>query len=567
MIRPELVRHVHAAVRAAQAAGDLPDVPAPAFDVAPPKDLAHGDLAANVAMVLARTAKAPPRKIAEAIARHLDPARFALRSPLPPEPLAEPALTAVSIDGPGFLNFRIGRGWLHEALAEALALDVAFGRSREGEGARVLVEYVSANPTGPLHAGTGRNAAVGDVLANLLAFRGFHVAREYYVNDFGNQVESLARSVECHYARAFGRSAVFPEDGYQGAYVEAIAAEIAARDGDAWLDRSGADRVKAFQSEALTRLLADIRDTLERFGVRFDSWFRERSLHDSGAVRRTVQTLVEAGHAYEKEGAVWFASERFGDDKDRVLIRADGRPTYFAADIPYHLDKFARGFDRLIDVWGVDHIGDIARVKGGLRAAGADPGRLDILIHQHVRFKSGTDVVRMSKRSGGFIELRDVIDEVGRDAARFFFVMSHYSNPMDFDFELAKAQSQENPVYYVQYAHARMSGILREAERLGRRMVADAPLTPLAHPAELALIHKIAEFPEVVAVAAARLEPHKLCTYGHELAEAFHVFYTQCRVLVDDAGIAAARASLLHGARITLRNALSLLGVAAPDRM
>ncbi|MBM3449868.1 MAG: arginine--tRNA ligase [Armatimonadetes bacterium] len=567
MIRPELTACVLAAVRAAQAAGDLPDGAVPAFDVAPPKDVAHGDLAANAALVMAKTAKLPPRKVAEILVRHLDATRFRPHAPLPAEPLPEAGLTAVSIEGPGFINFRIGSAWLHETLRAVLTSDDAFGRSDAGAGRSVLVEYVSANPTGPLHAGTGRNAAVGDVLANLLAFGGHAVSREYYVNDFGNQVESLARSVDYHYLRAFERPAVFPEDGYQGAYVEGIAAAIVARDAGRWLDRPEDERLDAFRAEALERLLADIRETLEQFGVRFDRWFSERSLHESGAVARTVRALVDAGHAYEKEGAIWFAAERFGDDKDRVLVRADGRPTYFAADIPYHLDKFSRGFDRLVDVWGVDHIGDVARVRGGLRAAGADPDRLDILIHQHVRFKSGADVVRMSKRSGGFIELRDVVDEVGRDAARFFFVMSHYSNPMDFDFELAKAQSQDNPVYYVQYAHARMSGILREAERLGRRLGGVDALTPLAHPAELALIHKIAEFPEVVALAAARLEPHKLCTYGHELAEAFHAFYTQCRVLVDEEDVAAARASLLLGARIALRNTLHLLGVAAPDRM
>jgi len=367
--------------------------------------------------------------------------------------------------GPGFLNLTLTPAYLHGWLRRVQVEDQRFGHADVGEGRRVLVEYVSANPSGPLHVGSGRNGAVGETIARLLEALGYGVSREYYVNDYGNQMETLARSVEARYLEALGRAAEFPEDGYRGEYVGEIARRIAAGHGSALADMDEGTRRSQIQEIALQAMLDDIRATLEAFGITFDTWFSERTLHEGGAVRRTLEMLRQRDLLYEQDGALWFRATRFGDDKDRVLVRSDGRPTYFASDIPYHLDKYARGFDHLIDVLGVDHIGDLARVRGGLQALGKDPATIEFVIHQHVRLRNEGEVVRMSKRSGEFVTLQTLLDVVGRDATRFFFIMTSPSVPMDFDLALAQRKSADNPVYYVQYAHARISSILREAER------------------------------------------------------------------------------------------------------
>jgi len=556
VITDDLRRICEQAVERAAAAGEvpLPPRPLPPFEVEPPRDPRHGDYAVNLALVLAPVLGRPPREVGAAILRHLA--------------VASEVLQSAELAGPGFLNLPpapgFGHGWLRRVHAE----DQKFGTAILGRGRRVLVEYVSANPTGPLHVGTGRNGAVGETLARLLEALGFSVSREYYVNDYGAQVETLARSVEARYLELLGRPAAFPEDGYQGAYVIDIARRILAEDGRL-ADADPGVRLARIQERALQIMLEEIRSTLEAFGITFDTWFSEQTLHDSGALRRFLDELRERDLAYEEDGALWFRSSRFGDDKDRVLVRRDGRPTYFAADIPYHLNKYARGFERLIDVWGVDHIGDVARLRGGLAALGRDPETLEIIIHQHVRLRNEGEAVRMSKRSGEFVTLRELIEAVGRDAARFFFIMTSPSAPLDFDFALARRRSADNPVYYVQYAHARICSIVREAERQGVPLpdAQTADLGPLASPEEWALAKRVAGFPEVVYAAGTRREPQRLCAHARDLAEAFHIFYGQCRVLTDDARLTAARLILVDAVRRVLRNSLSLMGVAAVDRM
>ncbi len=545
-----------AARRAAQA-GALPTLPdpLPAFEVEPPRDPRHGDYAANIALVLAPILGRPPRTVGDAIVRNL-------RAPAD-------VLQGATIAGPGFLNLRLAPAFVHRWLRSVHAEDRRFGHTDLGGGRRVLVEYVSANPTGPLHVGAGRNGAVGETVARLLEALGYRVSREYYVNDCGAQVETLARSVDARYLELLGRPAEFPADGYQGDYVREIARRIQETDGAGLLELEPAQRLARIEELSLRMMQDEIRSTLEAFGIVFDVWFSERTLHESGAVQRCIEELRRRDLLYEQDGALWFRATRFGDDKDRVIVRSDGRPTYFAADIPYHLNKYARGFDHLIDVWGMDHVGDVARLRGALEALGHDPSTFEVVLYQHVRLRNEGEAVRMSKRSGEFVTLRELIDAVGRDAARFFFVATNPAVPMDFDLALARRQSAENPVYYVQYAHARICSILREAQRLGvpQPDAERADLTLLRTPEEWALARRVVALPEVVHAAGVRREPQRLCAYARELAETFHVFYGQCRVLTEDRDLTAARLVLVDAARRVLRNTLDLLGVAAVERM
>ena len=557
MITQVLRALVRAAVDRAVAADDLPPFPEPlpAFEVAPPRDPRHGDYATNAALVLAKAAGRPPREVAAAVLRHLG---------APSDVIAR-----ADVAGPGFLNLFLAPEFVHRELASVHAQDRAFGSTDIGRGRRVLVEYVSANPTGPLHVGTGRNGAVGETLARLLEALGFRVSREYYVNDYGGQVELLARSVDARLLELAGRPAEFPADGYQGAYVSEIAGRILNRDGPGLADAPADARLARVQELAIEMTVAEIRESLEEFGVRFDAWFSERSLHESGAVARCLEALRERDLVYEHEGALWFRAARFGDDKDRVIVRSDGRPTYFASDVPYHLDKYARGFEHLIDVWGVDHVGDVARVRGALEALGHDPSTLEVVLYQHVRLREEGEAVRMSKRSGEFVTLRDLVETVGKDAARYFYIMVSPTVPMDFDLGLARRQSSDNPVYYVQYAHARICSIIREADRLGVPAPAprDADLGRLGVPVEWVLAKRVLELPDVVFAAGTRREPQRLCAYARELAESFHLFYDQCRVLTDDPALTGARLALVDAVRRTLRNTLELAGVTAPERM
>jgi arginyl-tRNA synthetase len=570
MFRDALRQELRAAISRAIADGgiapgaDLAGIPP--FDVEVPKDRRHGDYATNAAMVLASRVGGKPREIAQ---RLID-----AYAPSPDR------VSRLEIAGPGFINITVAWPWKREFVATISRLGESYGLQTIGAGRRVNVEFVSANPAGPLHVGTGRNAVVGDVLANLLTGLGYEIAREYYINDAGEQVRILALSVEARYFEYFGQSHPFPESGYQGPYVADLARHIATHEGDRWLHEPSEARLDHFREVSVSAMVADAREVLERCRIRFDAWVSERALVESGAVERAIAALEARGFLYKEDGNLWFRSTAFGDDKDRVIVRRNGEPTYFGRDIAYHLDKLARGFDLLIDVWGIDHIGDVVRVKGALAALGVPPEALEILIYQHVRLRNEGEALRMSKRSGEFVALRDLIDAVGVDAARYFYAMVSYSVPMDFDVALAQRHSQDNPVYYVQYAHARIAGILREAGLLGngggpatragsaeRSRGAVPPLDRLEDEREAVLIHVLAELPEVIRAAGLRREPHRLCAYAREVAEAFHLFYTHCRVLTDDEALTAARLALVDATRIVLRRVLGLLGVSAPDRM
>jgi arginyl-tRNA synthetase len=571
MFREALRRYLEEAARRAVAAGRLPDVPLPPVEVEIPRGRRHADYASNLPLALGPAAGRPPREIADILFAALE---------IPPDRVAR-----VEIAGPGFINFFLAPAWLHVLLRQIHAAGQRYGDRDLGRGRRVNVEFVSANPTGPLHIGNGRNGLIGDVLSNLLTALGYQVTREYYVNDAGLLVHALALTVEHHYFAHYGRQTPFPPDGYRGEYVRQLALQIAERDGDVWLDRPASERVEGFRDFALREIMAETRQTLDAFGIRYDVWFSERTLYEQGAVDTVLASLRQKHLLYDQDGAVWFRSTAFGDDKDRVIIRSNGWPMYYAADIPYHLNKLERGFDHLIDVWGIDHFGDVARVKGGLAALGVDLTRLEILIYQHVRLRNEGELLRMSRRRGEFVTLQDLIDAVGRDGARYFFCMFAPSVPMDFDWELAQRRSQDNPVYYVQYAHARISSILREAMDhpraralvhgdsagagvgLDPAAVRDTDLSVLTHESEMALLHKLAELPEVIELAGVRREPQRLCTYAREVAELFHGFYTQCRVLTEDARLTAARLLLTDAVRIVLRRTLGLIGVSAPDRM
>jgi len=547
-----------------------------------PREAAHGDLACNVALQLGRRFKRNPRQIAEALVA-------ALRA-LPG--FADGRIEGIEIAGPGFVNLRLSPGAKRAALARVLAEGADYGRARPDRAEKVQIEFVSANPTGPLHVGHGRGAAYGASLASLLEFAGCDVTREFYINDAGRQMDILALSVWLRYLQARGSVVPFPEDGYRGDYVRDIAVQLGeahvarfareaallpqpkeGEDPDAALDAliAAAKRVLGEDWElvhrfALETMLADQRDDLAQFRVTFDHWFSERSLYDMGAVARVVDRLAERGHLYEKDGALWFRSTAFGDEKDRVVRRENGQYTYFASDIAYHADKFARGFERVVDVWGADHHGYIPRVKGALEALGLDPEALAVALVQFAVLYRGGEKVAMGKRSGDFVTLRELREEIGNDAARFFYVMRKSDQHLDFDLDLAKSESQDNPVYYVQMAHARVCGVFAQwggdparLERTG--------LEPLDGVRELALIQRIAEFPEHVQAAARDLAPHAVAFYLRELAGEFHSYYNAERILVEDEALREARLALCAAARQVLANGLSLLGVSAPEKM
>lgn len=553
MFREVLRREIRDAITRAMESGAIPSGDVPQFDVEVPRDRRHGDYATNAALLLAKHAGGKPREIAQRLI----------------EAYAPPAerIERLEVAGPGFINLTVAWPWKRDQVAAICRLGDGYGLQTIGAGRRVNVEFVSANPTGPLHVGAGRNAVLGDVLANLLEALGFSISREYYMNDAGQKVDNLARSVEAHYLNMLGRATPFPEGGYPGEYVKDLAGRIVSVDGDKWLQVSGDDRLDHFRDVSVAAVVADIREVLERFGVRFDTWFSERALIRSDAVDRVLAELRARDYIYEADGKTWFRSTCFGDDKDRVIVRTTGEWTYFGSDIAYHLDKLARGFDLMINVWAIDHIGDVARVKGGLAALGVPPDALEILIYQHVRLKNAGESLRMSKSSGEFVALRDLMDAVGVDAARYFFAMASPSVPMDFDVALALQHSQDNPVYYVQYAHARIAGILREAAGKVEGGDTSSTLDRLADEREAALIHTLGELPEVIRLAGLRREPHRLCAYAREVAEAFHLFYTHCRVLTDDPDLTAARLALVEATRIVLLRTLGLLGVSAPERM
>ncbi|HET7237192.1 MAG TPA: arginine--tRNA ligase [Actinomycetota bacterium] len=525
----------------------------PAIELSKPRQKEHGDFATNLALVLAKRVGRPPREVAEVLVRHLPEAPF---------------LVSAEVAGPGFVNLRLTGGWLHDALREVARAGEDHGRW-EPTGRQMQVEFVSANPTGPLTLGHARNAAIGDALARLFAFTGWDVEREYYFNDSGGQMDRFGASVEAWYLRLVGRDAEVPEDGYHGAYVEDLARDILAAEGPALADLPPDERLVRLREEGVRRVLAWISATLERFGVRFDVFMSERALSDRGEIVAAVERLRASGHVYEDDGAVWFRSTDFGDDKDRVVIRSNGRHTYFGADCAYVIDKFSRGFDHVIYVWGADHHGDVARVRGAAEALGYPPDAVEMVLYQWVAFLRGGEPVPMSKRAGEFITLDDLIDEVGTDAARFHLLMFSNDATINFDIEAVKRQSMDNPVYYVQYAHARIASILRKAAERGVRLgpIDEADLALLSHEAELDLLRAVADVPAQVAAAAEFRAPHRLTHAAQDLAARFHRFYTECPVLTEDAALTQARLWLCEGARQVIANLLGLLGVSAPDSM
>jgi arginyl-tRNA synthetase len=530
---------------------DPSEIPSP--ELLKPRVKEHGDWSTNIALVLAPQVGRPPRSVAEALAARIPTGDLVRR---------------VEVAGPGFINLFLSDRWLHDVLSEILARGPSFGRV-EPTGKRVQVEFVSANPTGPLHVGTARNAVLGDSIANVLEAAGHTVEREYYCNDTGTQMELLGMSVEARYLELFGIEAQIPEGGYQGAYVHDLAEEIKRDLGDQLLHQDPSKRRQILTEEARRRTLDGIMTTLARFGVRFDTFKTEADLVDSGKVAEAVERLRQAGYAYEAEGAVWFRSTDFGDDKDRVLIRRTGEPTYFAKDCAYLLDKAARGFDRLVYVWGADHHGDVKRLLGAAQVLGIDPSRVQIVLYQLVSLYRGGEPVRMSKRTGDIITLDELLDEVGPDAARYTLLTRSHDSALDFDIDLVKRQSMDNPVYYVQYAHARVASLLRVASEQGVTLQPweQVNFGLLEHQAELDLLRKLGELPEVVATAAEALAPHRLTRYAEETAAAFHHFYTQCRVITDDEGLTQARLWLSTATRYVIATALRLIGVSAPESM
>ena len=549
MITDHLAELVASALADASRDGLVPadDLPVPFFER--PRKREHGDWATNVALRAAKGGN--PRAIAEAIVERL-----------PRSDLVE----GVDVAGPGFLNFRLAPVWLHDVVKRA-ATDTSFGRSEVGAGKKINVEYVSANPTGPVTVVLGRHAAVGDAIANLLDAAGYDVTREYYFNDAGRQVWTFARSLQHHYLKRFDVDVEFPEDGYRGDYVADIANEIADEVGDSLVHLPDDERLDRIRVLGADKLIPQIRTSLESFGTTFDVWFSEAKLHESGELAEAIDQLRNKGLIEDRDDAVWFLASRLGDEKDRVVIKSDGSPTYFAADIAYVLDKFRRGFDHLIYLWGADHHGTIARFMGAVEGLGHDRDAVEVKLVQIVTVSSGGKTVRASKRAGLVVPLDELVEEVGRDAARYTFLTRSVDVPLDFDIELAKEEAPENPVYYVQYAHARISSILRKAAQDGHPIDTDAPLDPLVHESEDALMRKLASYEEVVPDSAELRAPQRITRFVEELAADFTAFYRDCRVITDDEALTKARLTLCVATKAVIAGGLRLLGVSAPERM
>ena len=551
-----LVQH---AITSALTAGHLHSVdPTPSIVMDTPKIAAHGDYSTNIAMTMAASQKRAPPDIARIIIDHVED--------------SEHLLSKTEVAGPGFINFFIAQDKWYEVLKSVHDKDKAYGTSQIGLGKRLQIEFVSANPTGPLHVGHGRCAAVGETLAAIFKAAGYKVEKEYYVNDSGRQIRTLGESVFVRYQQLQGKTIDLPKDGYQGGYIKELARMLLDQEGQRLTDLPEEEAVTLCSRFAADKILTGIREDLVAFGVSFDNWFSEQSLYDSGSVQAVIQECKSQGSVYEHEGALWFRTRDFGDEKDRVVVRANGFTTYFASDIAYHKDKFERGFDRILDIWGADHHGYIPRVAASIQALGYDEDRFQVLLVQLVKLLRGGKSAPMSSRGGEFVTLREVIDEVGRDAARFLFLLRHYESPLDFDLELAKKESNENPVYYVQYVHARISNILKKAEERGYTNISwDEGFPELINLSEeLELIKLMAQYQEVVGQSALLMEPHHIPFYLKDLAGAFHAYYhdrNKHKVVSDDARLSAARLYLVSAIRIIIRNGLSLMGVSAPEAM
>ena len=554
-MKPTIQKIIQNAAETAHRQGALTSSQFPEIAIDEPKMGTHGDFSTNIAMVMASAQKMPPRKVAEVILKYLD------------DP--DRVIAKTEIAGPGFINIFINpSSWL-PVLKAVHEQDTLFGAVDIGQGKRVQVEFVSANPTGPLHVGHGRGAAVGDSVANILSFCGYDVQREYYINDSGRQIRTLGRSVFLRYQQLFGEDIAFPQDCYQGDYIVDIANKIKKLKGNSLLEQSDDKAIGYCARYAADTILADIKKDLIAFGVTHDNWFSEQSLFDSGHVDRVISEFKKKQTIYQKDGALWFSTSRFGDEKDRVVVRNNGLTTYFASDIAYHHDKFERGFERVIDVWGADHHGYIPRMTASIEASGYSRDQFKVILVQLVNLLRGGQPVAMSTRSGEFVTLKDVVNEVGRDAARFIFLTRHFESPLDFDLELAKQKTNDNPVYYVQYVHARIASIARKGREKGilsSEWDADA-VARLTEPEEIQLMKALARYPETVCSSAAYLEPHRVTFYLMNLASCFHAYYNKHRVLAEDPILTRARLYLVLAVQKVIRNGLTLLGVSAPEQM
>ena len=520
-----------------------------------PKDKYHGDYATNIAMLMTGQEGKPSQEVAQIILSQLED--------------EEGVIEKAEIGGPGFINFYLKGSVWYSVLEEIQRKGEDFGRGKIGEGRRVQVEFISANPTGPLHVGHGRGAAIGDALASIFESCDYRVFREYYINDVGRQMNILGESVFLRYLHVLGKEVEFPDYCYQGDYIVEIAKKAVKERGDEYLHHPPEDSLRSLASFGGDDILRGIQRDLDQFGVHFDAWFSEKELYRQKKVERAIEDLKGKGLAYEKDGALWLKTSQYGDEKDRVLVKAAGETTYFASDVAYHRDKLDRGFDVLVNVWGADHHGYVPRMKAALSAMGKDEAVLKIVLVQLVSLMRDGKPVAMSTRAGEFTTLRDVVDEVGRDAARFFFLMRRPDSQLDFDLELAKRQSSENPVYYVQYAHARISSIFREAlnKGLGLRRFEDVDPHVLSLPEELDLLKGLATYPEVIEASALSLEPHRIPFYLMELASLFHSYYNKHRVISSEMEITRARLLLVHAIKGVIKSALGILGISAPEKM
>ena len=547
-VKQTLIEEIEASIKKARLAEDIPEI-----KIEIPKDTKNGDYSSNIAMVLTKIAKRNPREIAQAIVDHLDTSKAHVKE--------------VDIAGPGFINFYLDNHYLTEVIPEAIHKGDKFGYADEPKNKNILLEYVSANPTGDLHIGHARNAAVGDSLANILIAAGYNVTREYYINDAGNQITNLARSIETRYFEALGdTSHEMPEDRYNGKDIIEIGKDLADKHPEI-KDYSDEERLKTFRQLGVDYEMDKLKKDLAAFNVHFDNWFSETSLYENGAIDNTLAKMKELGYTYEADGATWLRTSDFKDDKDRVLIKKDGNYTYFTPDTAYHYNKINRGNDILIDLMGADHHGYINRLKASLETFGVDSDRLEIQIMQMVRLMQNGEEVKMSKRTGNAITLREIMDEVGIDAARYFLTMRSPDSHFDFDLELAKEQSQDNPIYYAQYAHARICSILKQAKEQGVEITTDADFTTITNEKAIELLKKVAEFETTIESAAEHRAPHRLTNYIQDLASAFHKFYNAEKVLTDDAEKTKAHVAMIEAVRITLHNALTLVGVTAPESM
>ncbi|MFN0145305.1 MAG: arginine--tRNA ligase [Dehalococcoidia bacterium] len=560
-IRQHLEDLVLTAVSAAMRAGDLPDVAVPGASIERPKDTAKGDFASTLPLRLARSAMKPPLQIAETIVRHM---------------AADETIDAPEVAPPGFINIKLSHTFLQQQVEAVLRMGPAYADLAIGAGKKAQVEFVSANPTGPLHVGNGRGAAIGDALAATLAAAGYAVEREYYVNDAGTQTEAFSGTLYARYQQLFGREAALPADGYPGEYMAELAQEIREEAGDSFLRPPGEPAPADLNVLGIELMVRKIRKSAQDFGVKYDRWYSEKSLYDpEGCYEDAMGVLRANGQLVEREGALWFTSSELGEDKDNVVIRSDGRPTYYASDIAYHYDKFVRrGFDLVIDVWGADHHGHVSRLKTATNAVGADADGLHILLYQLVVLKRGGEVVRLSKRGGEIILLDELVEEVGKDAARFFFLLRSPGAQMEFDLDLAKKQSSENPVFYVQYAHARLATLIERAREQGLSPEG-GDVSLLTQPHELALIRDMMRLTDTIETVATTFEPHPLPHYAMELATAFHAFNDafkqqndpSLKVITDDIALSRARLRLVQAAKIALARVLELMGMDAPERM